>query len=441
MHYRLRSPSRGFATITTVLILAIAFAFGLVLIAAVLSGRAAGRTLQAELSAEQIAEAGLNKAVFCLNATSGTNCGGSYGTAYTGETDVSFGGGSFTTTLTGGGATRSATSAGTSKSGQKFTILATVTAIPPTDSTAFSYALQSGSGGAYMSNNSSISGTIYSNGNIDCQTTQAVVTGDGFVTLSGGHINACTISYNAHADNVLNSKVGGDAYYLTDPSGISGTTVTGAKFSGSATPSAAAMPSLDLDFWRNSASAGGIIYGDYSPANGAKIGPIEITGNLIMNNNVAVTIEGPIWVQGNITTGNNSSFTLDSSFGSYSTVILADDPNDMIDHGKITITNNTVINGSGDPKSHILFASTNNSTNDSAPALQVANNSSGAVFYALNGVMRLSNNAGAKSLAGYRLYLDQGASVTYVESDFSGQFSNSPAGRWYIQSGTWRQAK
>ena len=47
--------------------------------------------------------------------------------------------------------------------------------------------------------------------------------------------------------------------------------------------------------------------------------------------------------------------------------------------------------------------------------------------------------AGAKSLAGYRLFLDQNSVVTYVESDFTGDFSNSPGGIWHVDDGTWRE--
>jgi hypothetical protein len=55
--------------------------------------------------------------------------------------------------------------------------------------------------------------------------------------------------------------------------------------------------------------------------------------------------------------------------------------------------------------------------------------------------LRVANNAGAKSLAGYRLFIDQNSTVTYVASDFAGFFSNSPGGRWRLQEGTWREIK
>lgn len=431
----------GFALVSVALLLAIVLVFGLSLLDYALSSRRASRALQESLSAEQIAEAGANKAIYCLNASVGTNCGGTYGTGFAGETNVAYGTGRFTTTIAVTGAERDITSVGTAAGGSTFTLKVGATTIPPTDSPGFSYALQSGEGGAHMENNSSIQGTIYSNGDIDCQSINAIIAGDAYSSKVGGKVESCRTNFHTHADKILNGSVGGNAYYLNDPADIAGTTVGGAKYSGSTTPNFATMPILDLQFWRDSAEAGGTHVGDYSPADNSTIGPLKITGDLIMNNNVDVTLNGPLWVMGNILTGNNSSFTLASGFGGLSTTILADDPSDMVNHGKIDITNNTGIYGTGNPTSHILFASTNNSTSDTSPALSVANNASGAVFYAINGTLRLQNNSGAKSLAGYRLFIDQNAVITYVMSDFTGQFSNSPAGIWRIKEGTWRQAQ
>lgn len=240
---------------------------------------------------------------------------------------------------------------------------------------------------------------------------------------------------------MLNAEVGGDAFYKNDPTDIAGTDVTGTKYPNSSTPSSANLPSFNLSFWRESAEYGGIYNGNYTASGTVSLGPIKINGDLMLANNSIVNVNGPIWVKGNIGTGNNATFQLNADFGPYGTVILADDDANPATKGKIDIYNNTTILGSGDPKSHILFVSTNNSTNDAAPAMQVANNAAGAVFMTLNGTMKLAQNAGAKSLAGYRLYLDQNAVVTYVESDFSGQFSNSPSNNWRQFDQTWRQVK
>ncbi len=437
----MQNERNGFAVITTTILLGIAFAFAVVLVDVVLTGRQVGRNLQETMGASQIAEAGVHKAIYCMNATSGTNCGGSYGSSYAGEANVAFGGGKFTTTISGSGSTKSVTSSGYTNAGRKAIIYTDVTTLPPTDSLGFSYALQAGAGGAQMDNNSTVNGTIYANGDITCQSTNAKITGDAYSSKSGGKVQSCRVDYHAHADKILSSSVGGNAYYNVNPTDIAGTTVTGTKYSGQTTPAAAPLPTIDLQFWRDSAEAGGVINGDYSPADNSTLGPVKIVGNLTIGNNVDVNIGGPVWVVGDITTGNNCSFTLPSGWGTFSTVILADDQANLATKGKIDISNGTSIYGSGDPKSHILFATTNSSTSDSSPALYVSNNASGAVFYAINGTLAINNNGGAKSLAGYRLYIDNNATVTYTASDFTGQFSNSPGGSWGVKEGTWREAK
>lgn len=433
---------RGFALVSATVLLGVIVTLGMAMLSYSLAGRRVGKALQVTTTATHIAEAGLNKAIMCLNASSGTNCGGTSGAGFVGQSNVSFGGGTFTTTLAGGGSTRTITAVGQAPSGETVTIVADATTIPSTTDTSFSYALQSGSGGAHMENNSSITGSIYSGGDIDCtSSTNAVITGDAYSSKVGGKIDNCKVTFHAHADKVLSSKVLGDAYYQNNPADIAGTNVTGTKYPNSATPTAAELPQFDLDYWHTAAEDGGIIAGNYSPTDNSSLGPIKIAGDLTMGNNVDLNVTGPIWVEGDIITGNNSSFTLDAAFGAYSTVILADDPSNQATKGKIDITNNTGISGSGNAQSHIMFATTNSSTVDASPALSVANNASGAVFYAMNGVMRLQNNAGAKSLAGYRLFIDQNAIVTYVQSDFSGFFSASPAGTWHLVKGSWRRTQ
>jgi hypothetical protein len=435
-----RKDEQGFALVTTTVIVAILLLSGISLLNYTVSVRKAGKSVQDEFNAIQLAEAGLQKALFCLNETTGTNCGGTYGTSYTGETDVVLGDGTFTTVLSGTGSIKTITSTGTTPSGATKTIMTEATTEPVTDDPTFGFALQTGGGGVYLENNSTIGGTIYSNGNVTCQTSAAIIDGDAYSAASGGTIDACTVNFDAYADNIINSQITGDAYYDVDPDGIAGSTVTGTKYPGSTTPSPEDLPDINLDFWHAAAEEGGTINGDYYPADGESLGPKKIVGDLIVGNLIDVTITGPIWVVGDITTGNNSTFTLDSSFGMYSTAILADHPGESAIHGKIDITNNTGIYGSGDSKSHILFISTNTSTDTASPALRVANNASGAVFLATGGLLKLDNLAGAKSLSAYQLRVSQNASINWVESELANAaFANSPGGRWRLVAAAWRE--
>jgi hypothetical protein len=432
---------RGFSLVSVTLVTAAILGMGLALLAYVFGTRQAGKTYSAEISASQIAEAGLNKAMFCFNASSGTNCNGTYGASYIGESNVAFAGGKYTVTVIGSGPSRTVVAAGTDITGRTTTIRADISNIPPTDEPDFSFALQAGNDGIYMGNNSGVVGTVYSNGDVICQGTAAVVDGDAYVTKTNGLVDTCTVNFHAHADRILNSKVDGDAYYAVDPSGISGTNVKGTKHPGSATPPPKDLPDIDLAFWRAAAEAGGTLSGEHHPADNSSLGPKKINGDLIFDNNVDVTVTGPIWVTGDLILNNNATLTLHSSYGPYGTVILADHQGDPSSHGKITMVPGSDVIGSGNPKSHILLCSTNTSMDPIDPAIDVSNNAAGAVFLALDGIMRLNNNANAKSMAARKLYLNNNAVVTYMESEMSDmKFSNSPSTAWHVVEGSWRQA-
>ncbi|KPJ84876.1 hypothetical protein AMJ57_05185 [Parcubacteria bacterium SG8_24] len=436
-HYR---RSRGFTLFYSASLILIIFLMVFGLTQYLLMTRRGKVTYSTGIGALQAAEAGIQKALYCLNATEGTHCGGTYGINYVGETDVEIESGVFNTTVTGSGTSRQIESTGTTYGGHLVKLVAETTSVPPTDEMSLGYALQSGDGGAYLMNGSVVNGTLYANGDVSCQTTQAVVDGDIYVAKTGGSIDSCQINYQGYADIIINSELGGDAYYRNDPADIAGTTVGGAKYPSSTTPAVEELPTPDLDFWRASAAAGGTISGDYNAADGESLGPVKIDGNLTFTNNATVTVTGPIWVAGNIITGNGTTIALDASFTEYSTVILADDTADPAGGGHVIIDNGTSVQGSGDPQSHIMFISTNQSLDETDAALDVANNSAGAVFLALDGVLRLRNNAGAKSLAAKRLWLDNNAEVTYVESDLADvKFSNSPGNTWSLTDGSWRQ--
>lgn len=94
--------------------------------------------LTATLSARQLADAGVRKAVYCLNATSGLNCGGSFGERYIGESQVSLGGGTYTTTVTAESETsRHVESVGETADGWPHVTTARASSEPPHQSIAF----------------------------------------------------------------------------------------------------------------------------------------------------------------------------------------------------------------------------------------------------------------------------------------------------------------
>lgn len=128
----------------------------------------------------RVAEAGIEKAVWCLNNPSNTtDCIGNPN--FSGETDVSFGRGSYTVAITGSGNTRIIDATGTvAGSGGASTKHLQVRLTMTTTNVAFSYGLQAGVGGLEMKNNNKIHGNVFSSGPVIG--TKSAITGDVVLT-------------------------------------------------------------------------------------------------------------------------------------------------------------------------------------------------------------------------------------------------------------------
>jgi hypothetical protein len=424
--HRPAAHDRGFSLLVVSAAAGLAFAFAYVLIEAVLTANRAGTELKGNLTERQIADAGLQKAIFCLNTSSGEYCGGTSGPSFIGETGIAFGGGTYTTAIVNSGDKRSVTVIASSAAGRELRAAMNVTSVPPNAATDFSFALQAGLGGAYLADHAVIGGALHADGDIECQSGTARVAGDARSSKAGGRLAMCEVAADAGADNLIGAIVHGDAYYLS----VNGGTVDGARHPGQPTPPARDLPAFDASFWHDSATAGGTIDGDYSPADNSHLGPVKIDGDLIMGDDVDIVVDGPIWIKGDLVTGSNGGFALNGAFGQFGTVILADDPDDRGGSGRINLAAGADVSGSGQPTSHILFVSTNTSTSDTQPAVTVGSASDDAVFYAPDGALRLDDDAGAKAVAGYRLYVGQNAAVNRDQSAIGNSFSNSPGGVW-----------
>ena len=302
--------------------------------------------------ATNVAEAGLERALWQLNQTAGS---------YTGESNTALGTvGTFTVTVANKSASlKTITATGyvpnATKPQAKRTIKIDVGI--NSDIIAFNYAVQVGTGGVTMENSSRITGTVYSN-----------KTGSGSITGSGS------------------SQITGDAYAvgtITTPD----PTVTGTKYQNQ---TASQMPTVDYQEWKDTASAGGTTncsgtctYSSGSPT----LGPQKFIGNLTLSNTAAATMSGPIYVTGNVTIQNSASLKLNNSFGSNGTVLIVD--------GKVNTQNSgSFIPTTANPKGYILVVSTSTASD----AIKIQNSGVNAIFYALDGGAQLENSAQVTAL-------------------------------------------
>lgn len=240
-------------------------------------------------------------------------------------------------------------------------------------------------------------------------------------TLASG----LTVGNDIHANTITGNTVSRDAYYQTN----NGSSIGRTSYPGSPDPPTRDLPvsAANIQDLKDLASAGTLHTGDYTvPSNSSRtIGPMKITGNLLVENNAELVLTGTLWVQGTIIFINNAEIRLDPGYGSDSGAIVSD--------GTITISNNVSFAGSGNSDSFVMLATTSTSNQ----AIYVSNNAASIILAAIYGTIHINNNGGANALAANGVSLANNATITYVSGLADVQFSAGPGGSF--QAKGWRE--
>jgi hypothetical protein len=361
------------------------------------------------LTARQAAEAGVHKALYCLNAASVDNCGGTSGGRYRGETGVVFGDASFTTTVSGTGHERVIDSVGLVRTASRYSFTASATDLPPNETIDLAYSLLAGPGGISLGSKAVVSGNVRSAGDIRCQG-GATMKGTAVVSRPDGLIDGCVVTIDSRPEALGDAK-------------------EGAETDRAATPAEVPLPSLDLELWTKAAAAGGTKDGGYHPTNGERLGPLKVKGDLIIGRNVSVQLNGPLWATGKIVVERGAKVTLNKAYGRYGTVLLAYDPANSA-AGRVLIEDGAVFTGSGTAGSLLLaFAA----AGDSSPAMTVAGKPGEIVLMAPNGLLRLSDRASVLSAVARQLEVGQRAAVKRLPFLGPASFATKPGGVWNLR--------
>lgn len=330
---------------------------------------------------------------------------------------------------------------------------------------SFFYGAQAGEGGLEMDDNSRVEGAGGTAGNVYVN---GPVEGDSGATITGTLISAQSIDDiivqgDAYAASIEeDAKICGNAFaptidndaltFLNNPKKSScPEPLTPGSFTITATPDTIPMPisAEQIQQWKNDAGCGSqppdpfcLYEDDYNLAQNASLGPLTITGNLLMkNNNKTLTVTGTLYVKGAIDIDNGSAIKCDASYADANCIVIAD--------SWIHTKNNGTFAGSGIPGSYLMLLSTLACNGSSAAppcdtahhngAIDLHNNAAGALFYASDGMINLHNNVTVTALTGYKLRLDNNATVIYEAGLSSAWFSSGPAGGWEIAD--WREVK
>ena len=257
-------------------------------------------------------------------------------------------------------------------------------------------------------------------------------------------ISEIKVNIDAHAHKITNSIIGRYAFYQDVDSQ---TTV-----SGSACPNANCYPDTpdppaedlpisyaQIQEWEQAAENGGIetpTTGTYYPINESSLGPVKINGDLSFPLYGVVTITGPVWVTGKIYAQNNATIKLpDGLTDGYA--IIADNPSDQTNSGKIELSNNVITQDSSGG-GYLLFISTNKSQNVDNPAILLSNNinavTAQSIIFSLYGLIKVENNAKFKEITGYGIYLANNAEIVYDIGLIHAGFSSGPGAGWSVLS-------
>lgn len=416
---RIENYKKGFAALyVTILVLAIMIGLALLMTFLTINQEKIIRNSLKSYQSYDLAEGGIEDALLRLSKSM------SWSSPY----NLTLGGGTSTIEISDViGGTRTITSTGNVNDRiRKIQVVFSI----ESDQISFYYGAQVGDGGMVMGNNSQVQGNVFSNGTITGGN-GANITNSVIIAGNGNKLNNVDVGGDADVHTCADSAITGTLRYVSG--GSKGNCTYGAAIDrGPNEIEDIPLPisPSEIDDWKAAATAGGIIIGNKTITGVESLGPVKIQGNLIVNLGKTLKVLGTIYVTGNITFNNSAMISLDSSYESLSGMIIAD--------GKITVGNNVILSGSGQPGSYILILSTNNSLDPASPAINVSNNSvGGGIYYTNIGIIKLNNNMRAREVTGYKIQIEPNAIIEYESGLENANFCNGPGGSWQVAS--WRE--
>ena len=429
---------RGYVILLALVFAGIFATVGTALTGSLFAYGRAERITVASAKALALAEGALDGAVSKLNQDP----------SYGGETNTPLGNGMFTVTVaTIDTKTKRVTATGYVPDSQNPTAIKSIKAnIGINDSViSFHYGIQSGNGGFFMDNSSSVIGNVFSGGSV-IGTSQNYIYGDVISSGSTGLVYGIHATSSVYAHTIGNASehtiIDKNAYYY---SATTNTTVSGTSYSNSPDQATTSLPISDeqIEEWKSEAAAGDTAVcssGAYTIDSGSvDLGPIKIPCDLDIKNSAVVTIHGHLWVAGDIIVQNSATVKMASALGAQNVALIADNPSDQLTSSKIFVKNTATFQDSGTPGSFVFLISQNRSAEmgGDEEAFSLSNSASALVAYAAHGLIPLENKVSLKAVTAYKIRLKNSARVTYDSGLPNAVFQSGPGGSWSFVPGTY----
>jgi len=300
---------------------------------------------------------------------------------------------------------------------------------------SFFYGAQIGDGGMEMRPNSTINGNVFSNKTVFGLSGGGAktITGDIIVAGNGNKIDGLTIGQDAQVHTCKDSSVTGTLTYVSGGSLENCDVEPPLPVDGGPNeidPQDFAITPQMITDWQSDAEAGGIIIGDLTISSDTTLDAKKIVGNLIISNNMTLTMTGTIWVTGAFVPGNNSTVRLDeTAYGDLSGVIIVDD--------EFEVKNGVILKGTSSPSSYLLVIGNSFSLVEATPAMEVDNNVGGAILFTPNGLMVINQRVNLVEATSYQLLLKNNAEITYEIGLENLEFTSGPSGGYVVTN--WKE--
>lgn len=301
---------------------------------------------------------------------------------------------------------------------------------------AFNYGVQMGNGGLIMGNNSEVHGNVFSNGNISAGV-NARIFGTAVIAAPNG-ISGGRISGDVYANTCSGSRLVGEnrtlhAYNPGNCNGHANLTEEGLPVD----PVDLPISDEQIQNWKETAVISGgwctepvcDAFGNYIQDIGTQgeLGPIKITGNLIVKNGATLKITGTLWVVGDVILESNAKVQLSPGvYGPDSGMIISD--------SEVILGNGSISEGTGEGDSFIMYIS----TSDSLQAITIGEgDTEAAIVYTNTGTIVVGNNSNLLEVVGFMINLSENAIITYKFGLTNTIFTNGPGGVFQVFN--WRE--
>lgn len=287
----------------------------------------------------------------------------------------------------------------------------------------FNYGVQVGTGGFTLSNNAGVNGNIFSNSSVS-GANGAFVTGSVIAVNSINRVRIGTGSTgDAISPLVTNATVRGSLYCST---GSGNNKPCNTSFN-APTPQNYPISDETIAQWKSEAETGGVLGSQVISDTENSLGPVKINGDLTIGINSKLTLSGVLWVTGNLLIENGAELSLDPSFGTSDGVLVLD--------GTATLSNGSIMAGSGEEGSYLMLLSTSVATN----AVSISNNAGAVILYVPNGGVELNNNTAVSQLTAKNISLNNGAIIDYTQGVINAAFTSGPGATYTITS--WKEVE